>query len=239
VKAIVVRVDSPGGDGNASDLIWRELVRAKEKGKPVVASMGDSAASGGYYVAVAADEIYAEPSTITGSIGVFIGKFDLEDLYHSLGLKFVTNKRGKSADLFSSTRAMTPEERRMMQAWVDVFYGQFVDRVAQGRHLPRERVEELARGRVWSGQQAIERGLIDKLGGLREAIQAAKVRAGIAPEEQVTLDDPGKRELGVAPVLQLLPGALRPASERAVRALSLLGVPGTLRAALPFDLEVN
>jgi protease-4 len=239
VKAIVVRIDSPGGDGNASDLIWRELIRAKEKGKPVVASMGDVAASGGYYVAVAADEIYAEPSTITGSIGVFIGKFDLEELYHSLGLRFVTNKRGKSADLFSSARAMTEEERRMMQQWVDVFYEQFVERVAQGRHLPRERVGELARGRVWSGQQAVERGLIDKLGGLREAIQAAKVRAGIAPEELVVLDDPGKREVSVAPVLQLLPGALRPMSARTVRALSLLGGPGTVRAALPYDLEVN
>jgi protease IV len=239
VKAIVVRIDSPGGDGNASDLIWRELVRAKEMGKPVLASMGDVAASGGYYVAVAADEIYAEPSTITGSIGVFIGKFDLEDLYHSLGLRLVTNKRGTSADLFSTTRALTPEERRMMQRWVDTFYAQFVDRVAEGRRLSRERVEELARGRIWSGQQALERGLVDKLGGLREAIQAAKVRAGIAPEDPVLLDDEGKREVSVAPALQLLPGALRPVSTRTLRALSLLGQPGTVRAVLPFDLEVN
>jgi protease-4 len=239
VRAIVVRIDSPGGDGNASDLIWRELVRAREKGKPVVASMGDVAASGGYYVAVGADEIYAEPSTITGSIGVFVGKFDLEELYQSLGVKLVTNKRGKSADLFSTARALTPEERRMMQGWVDVFYQQFLDRVAQGRRLPRERVDELARGRVWSGQQALERGLVDKLGGLREAIQAAKVRARIAPDAPVLLDDPGKREVSIGPALQLLPGALRPISARALRALSLLGEPGTVRAVLPFDLEVN
>ena len=239
VRAIVVRIDSPGGDGNASDLIWRELERAKEKGKAVVASMGDVAASGGYYVAVAADEIYAEPSTITGSIGVFIGKFDLEELYRTLGLHLVTNKRGKSADLFSTARAMTPEERRMMQEWVDASYRLFIDRVAQGRHLSRERVGELARGRVWTGQQALERGLVDKLGGFREAIQAAKVRAGIAPDDPIVLEDPGKRELGVAPVLQFLPGALRSFSERTLRALSLLGEPGTIRAALPFDLEVN
>ena len=140
VKAIVVRIDSPGGDGSASDLIWRELSRArKEKGKPVVASMGDVAASGGYYVAVAADEIYAEPSTVTGSIGVFAGKFDLEELYRELGLKLTTVKRGKSADLFSTARALTDEERRTLQEWVDAFYGQFVDRVAEGRRLPRER----------------------------------------------------------------------------------------------------
>ncbi|HWE22776.1 MAG TPA: signal peptide peptidase SppA [Myxococcales bacterium] len=239
VKAIVVRIDSPGGDGNASDLIWRELVRAREKGKPVVASMGDVAASGGYYVAVAADQIYAEPSTITGSIGVFIGKFDLEELYRTLGLKLVTNKRGKSADLFSTARMMTPEERTMMQQWVDASYALFVERVAQGRHMPRERVAELARGRVWSGQQALERGLVDKLGGFRDAIAAAKVRAGIAPDDPVVVDDPGKREVSVAPVLQFLPGALKSISERTVRALSLLGEPGTVRAALPFDLEVN
>ena len=214
-------------------------MRAKEKGKPIVVSMGDVAASGGYYVAVAADEIYALPSTITGSIGVFIGKFDLEELYRSLGLNFVTNKRGKSADLFSTTRALSGDERRMMQQWVDAFYVQFLDRVAQGRHLSRERVGELAGGRVWSGQQALERGLVDKLGGLRQAIQAAKVRAGIGPEEAVTLDDPGKREVSVAPVLELLPGALRPMSSHTVRAFSLLGAPGTVRAALPFDLEVN
>jgi protease IV len=240
VKAIVVRIDSPGGDGTASDLIWRELVRArKEKRKPVVASMGDVAASGGYYVAAAADEIYAEPSTITGSIGVFVGKFDLEELYRELGLKLVTNKRGKSADVFSTARALSDEERATLQAWVDAFYQEFVDRVAEGRHMARQRVDELGRGRVWTGRQALERGLVDKLGGLREAIQAAKVRAGISPEEPVLLDDEGKREVGFAPALELLPGSLRPLPARVLRALSFLGEPGTLRAVLPFDLEVN
>jgi len=240
VKAIVVRVDSPGGDGSASDLIWRELTRARrEKGKPVVASMGDVAASGGYYVAVAADEIYAEPSTVTGSIGVFAGKFDLEELYRELGLKLTTVKRGKSADLFSTARALTDEERRTLQEWVDAFYGQFVDRVAEGRRLPRERVDELGRGRVWSGNQALERGLVDKIGGLREAIAAAKSRAGIAQDEPVLLDDEGKREVSFLPALQVLPGSFRPLSARVLRALSLLGEPGTLRAILPFDLEVN
>ena len=239
VKAIVLRVDSPGGDGSASDLIWRELRRAKELGKPVVASMGDVAASGGYYVAVAADEIYAEPSTVTGSIGVFVGKFDLDELYKELGLKLTTIKRGKSADLFSTVRPLTDEERRTLQQWVDAFYDQFVDRVADGRHLPRERVDELGRGRVWTGRQALDRGLVDKMGGLRDAIQAAKVRAGIAPDEPVSLDDPGKGEVSFLPGLQVLPSALQPLSARALRALALLGEPGTLRAVLPYDLEVN
>jgi protease-4 len=240
VKAIVVRVDSPGGDGSASDLIWRELIRArKEKGKPVVASMGDVAASGGYYVAVAADEIFAEPSTVTGSIGVFVGKFDLEELYRDLGIKLVTNKRGKSADLFSTARALSDEEKKTLQAWVDSFYDQFVDRVAEGRHLPRDRVDELGRGRVWTGRQAQERGLVDKMGGLRDAITSAKARAGIGVDEPVLLDDQGKREVSFLPSVQVLPGSLAPLSARALRALSLLGEPGTLRAVLPFDLEVN
>src|SRR5205085_4365779 len=139
VRAIVVRIDSPGGDGSASDLIWRELSRArKEKGKPVVASMGDVAASGGYYVAAAADEIVAGASTITGSIGVFVPKFDASELYGKLGLHFETVKRGKSADLFGTTRGLTPEEKQTLQEWVDQFYGQFVERVAQGRGLSKD-----------------------------------------------------------------------------------------------------
>jgi protease IV len=126
-----------------------------------------------------------------------------------------------------------------VQDWVDSSYALFVDRVAQGRRLSRERVGELARGRVWSGQQALERGLVDKLGGFSEAIQAAKARAGLASGDDIVLDDPGKREVNVAPVLEFLPGALKSVPERTVRVLSLIGEPGTIRAALPFDLEVN
>src|SRR5207302_2485536 len=237
VSAIVVRVDSPGGDGNASDLIWRELFRArKEKGKPVVASMGDVAASGGYYVAAAAYEIVAEPSTITGSIGVFIGKFDAEELYGKLGLHLVTTKRGASADLFSSARALTGAERAMMQAWVDAFYDQFVDRVAEGRRMSRDQVDAVGRGRVWTGRQAQERGLVDRLGGLGDAIRIAKARAGIAADEAVQLDDPGKSRVSFGPGLDIVPAALRPIPERTLRALPLLGEPGTLPAVLPLGL---
>jgi len=240
VRAIVVRIDSPGGDGTASDLIWRELIRAREeKHKPVVASMGDVAASGGYYVAVAAEQIYAEPSTITGSIGVFIGKFDLHSLYGGLGLTLVTNKRGESADLFTTARPLTDAERQMMQGWVDAFYEQFVERVAKGRNLSTQQVDALGRGRVWSGAQAMERGLVDRMGGLPDALREARRRAGFEPGDEVAVDDPGRSESRIGPDVQVLPAQLRGLSEGAARVLSLLGEPGTLRAALPFDLEVH
>ena len=127
----------------------------------------------------------------------------------------------------------------MMQGWVDAFYDQFVDRVAEGRRLSREQVDAVGRGRVWTGRQAQERGLVDRLGGLEEAIRIAKARAGIAPDEGVRLDDPGKTRVSLGPGLDIVPAALHPIPERSLRALSLLGAPGTLRAALPFDLEVN
>jgi protease IV len=236
VKAIVVRIDSPGGDGTASDLIWRELVRARvEKHKPVVASMGDVAASGGYYVAVASDEIWAEPSTVTGSIGVFVGKFDLHELYGGLGLNLVTDKRGKSADLFSTARPLSDDERAMLQRWVESFYWQFVDRVAQGRKLTRDQVDAIARGRVWSGAQAQQRGLVDKMGGFDDAVRAAAARAQVSDYD---VDDPGRSSFAFNPV-RFLPEQIRGVSERTLRAASLVGEPGELRAALPFDLEVN
>jgi protease-4 len=242
VAAIVVRIDSPGGDGNASDLIWRELVRArKEKKKPVIASMGDVAASGGYYVAAGADEIWAEPSTLTGSIGVFIGHFDAQQLFGKLGLSLVTVKRGESADLFSTARELTEAERKTLQSWVEGFYQQFLGRVAEARHLSKEDVDKVAQGRVWTGAQALERKLVDRLGGLDGALAAAKARAGLGADAQVELDDEVSGAVEVtdligASALSAVPGDLAP---RALRALHLLGEPGTLRAALPFDLEVR
>jgi protease-4 len=239
VKAIVVRIDSPGGDGTASDLIWRELVRArKEKKKPVIASMGDVAASGGYYVAAGADEIWAEPSTITGSIGVFVGHFNLQELYGKLGLTLTTLKRGESADIFSTARDLNDGERRTLQTWVENFYDQFVDRVAEARGLSREQVHAVAQGRVWTGAQAQERKLVDRLGSFEEAVQAAKKRAGISGE--VDLDDEIEAQLDVED-LTLSGGVLStvPGAARAVRALQLLGEPGTVRAILPYDLEVR
>ncbi len=242
VAAIVVRIDSPGGDGNASDLIWRELVRArKEKKKPVIASMGDVAASGGYYVAAGADEIFAGPGTITGSIGVFVGHFDARELLGKLGLSLTTVKRGESADLFSPGRGLTNTERKTLQAWVDSFYDDFVSRVAESRGLSHAEVDRVAQGRVWTGAQALERKLVDRLGGFEDALAEAKRRAGLDPDEEVELDDEEPIAVNVADfagatALDAVPLGFGP---RAVRALRLLGDPGTVRAAMPFDLEVQ
>jgi protease IV len=241
VAAIVVRIDSPGGDGTASDLIWRELYRArKEKKKPVVASMGDVAASGGYYVAAGADEILAEPSTVTGSIGVFIGHFDATELFGKLGISLVTTKRGESADLFEPNRSLTDLERKTMQAWVDDFYKSFVERVSEARNLNFAQVDKIARGRVWTGAQALENHLIDKLGSMQDAIAEAKLRAGLAADEPIEVDDESLATFSLsefAGVSAALPMQLPFA--RALKAVHLLGEPGTIRAALPFDLEVR
>src|SRR6266404_2899258 len=242
VAAIVVRIDSPGGDGTASDLIWRELYRArKEKKKPVVASMGDVAASGGYYVAAGADAIFAEPATITGSIGVFIGHFDASVLLGKLGLNLITLKRGASADLFNPERSLSEAERKTLQTWVDGFYEEFLLRVAEARGLSRDQVDRIARGRVWTGYQALEHRLIDRLGGLTDALAEAKRRAGLDPDEEVELDDEQSVDVDLtdfagATALDLAPMGMGP---RAIRALRLLGEPGTIRAAMPFDLEVQ
>ena len=242
VSAIVVRVDSPGGDGTASDLIWRELVRArKEKKKPVIASMGDVAASGGYYVAAGADVIFAEPATITGSIGVFIGHFDASVLLGKLGLNLMTLKRGASADLFNPDRSLSEAERKTLQAWVEAFYADFVSRVAQSRGLTEAEVHRVAQGRVWTGAQALEHKLVDRLGGLEDALAEAKRRSGFAADEAVELDDEEPISVDLtsfasATALDALPLGLAP---RGLRALALLGEPGTLRAALPCDLEVQ
>ncbi|MCA1828182.1 MAG: signal peptide peptidase SppA [Myxococcales bacterium] len=242
VAAIVVRIDSPGGDGNASDLIWRELVRArKEKKKPVIASMGDVAASGGYYVAAGADEILAEPSTVTGSIGVFVGHFDGEELFSKLGLNLTTMKRGESADLFSPARDLTDTERKTLQAWVDNFYEQFLARVAEARGMTRDQVDAIARGRVWTGSQALERKLIDRFGGFEDALVEAANRAGLSPDAAVEIDDSEEVDVELSDfagvrIETLLPTGIAP---RALRAVHLLGEPGTLRAVLPYDLEIQ
>jgi len=240
VKAIVVRIDSPGGDGTASDLIWRELVRArKEKKKPVIASMGDVAASGGYYVAAGAEEIWAEPSTITGSIGVFIGHFDAQELYGKLGLTLTTMKRGESADIFSTVRDLTDVERGNLQSWVESFYDQFIDRVAEARGLSREQVDAVAQGRVWTGAQAFERRLVDHLGSFEDAVRSAKIRAGFVEDARVDLEDEIDAEVDLQDFAAPAGLASLPMTRRALRALQLLGEPGTVRAALPYDLEVR
>ena len=180
VAAVVVRVDSGGGDGAASELIWRAIQEVRRR-KPVVVSFGDVAASGGYYLAVAGDEILAEPSTITGSIGVFALKPDLSGLLGKLGIHAHQEALTPNADLFSLTAPWTDSERAVVQAYIDSFYATFVQRVADGRKLSLAAVEAVGRGHVWSGRQAKDRGLIDEFGSFQDAVERAKARAQLRP----------------------------------------------------------
>ena len=185
VSAIVLRVNSPGGSVTASETIWREVTRARDRGKPVVVSMGSVAASGGYYVAMAADAIVANPATITGSIGVITGKLVVRDLKERLGVASDAVRTNANADAWSIDTPFTPEQRAHREAEADLFYADFVERVAQGRNLTTEAVDAVARGRIWTGADALDRGLVDELGGLRTAVRRAKVLAGLCEDTEV------------------------------------------------------
>ncbi|MEO8432434.1 MAG: signal peptide peptidase SppA [Acidobacteriota bacterium] len=188
VRAIVFRVDSPGGSYVASDTIWREVARAREKKKPVIVSMGDVAGSGGYFVAIGADKIVAQPGTITGSIGVFAGKFVLSGLFEKLGVSFDEVHAGKNSLLWDPTRDFSPSERERFDAFLDRIYDDFTTKVALGRRLPKERVLEIARGRIWTGEDAKALGLVDELGGMETAVRLAKRAAGIPAAEAVSFE---------------------------------------------------
>ncbi|OBJ60466.1 signal peptide peptidase SppA [Mycobacterium sp. 1423905.2] len=185
VSAIVLRVDSPGGSVTASETIWREVKKARDRGKPVVASMGSVAASGGYYVSMGADAIVANPGTITGSIGVITGKLIVRDLKDRLGVRSDTVRTNANADAWSIDAPFTPEQQAHREAEADLIYTDFVERVAQGRNLTTEAVDAVARGRVWTGADAKERGLVDELGGFRTAVRCAKVLAGLDEDTEV------------------------------------------------------
>ena len=187
VAAIVLRVDSGGGDVLASELMYRAALEAK-KHKPVIASMGDVAASGGYYAAMAADEIWASPTTLTGSIGVFYLKPALRGLLgDKLGANQETITRAPMADLLNSWRPWTEAEQKAVQAWVDSAYDDFITQVATSRKLDKAKVDGVARGRVWAGTAAKEHGLVDSLGGLMEAVEAARKRAKVPAGEELDL----------------------------------------------------
>jgi protease-4 len=189
VKAVVLRIDSPGGDGFASDMIWRELELCRQK-KPVIASMAGVAGSGGYYIACNATRVFALPTTLTGSIGVFNFKLVTEGLYNKLGMKRQTVKRGEHADAMSDMRAMTPEEDSVMQAQVDYFYRQFVQKVAAGRKLTFGQVDSIGQGRIWSGADAKRIGIVDTLGGFLDAVGYAKQVAKLKDCDYVILPAP-------------------------------------------------
>ena len=187
VSAIVLRVDSPGGSVTGSETIWREVNRVRDGGKPVVVSMGAVAASGGYYVSMAADAIVANPGTITGSIGVVTGKLVARELKDRLGVGSDSVRTNPNADAWSVNAPFTAEQHAHVEAEADLFYTDFVERVAKGRKLTVEAVDAVARGRVWTGADAKEHGLVDELGGLRTAITRAKVLAGFDADTDVRL----------------------------------------------------
>ncbi len=187
VVAIVLRVDSPGGSAVASDTIWREAVRARESGKPVIVSMGNVAASGGYYVAAGATKIVAQPGTITGSIGVFAGKPNLRKLWNKAGVTFDTVSTSDNALAYSTVHGYDERGWESLQASLDQIYVDFKDRVAQGRGMSHEEVEAVAKGRVWSGVRAKAAGLVDVLGGLDTAVEIARQEAGVSSDETLAL----------------------------------------------------
>lgn len=216
-KAIILRIDSPGGSAIASDVIWREVLLTKKE-KPVIASMSDVAASGGYYIAMPAHVIVAEPSTLTGSIGVVLTKFVIDGTLKKLGLNMEGVSKGKYAELYSPVRAFSPEEKQRMAENMQATYDTFVEKAAQGRNTTPEKIDAVGQGRVWTGQQAKQLGLVDELGGLDRAVAIAKQRAKIAQDADV--------ELVVYPPKKSFYDLFRSpfgASDRAATLASLLG----------------
>ncbi|HEX8820109.1 MAG TPA: signal peptide peptidase SppA, partial [Archangium sp.] len=252
VAAIVLRVDSGGGDVLASELMYRAVLEAKKK-KPVIASMGDVAASGGYYAAMGAHEVWASPTTITGSIGVFYLKPVLRGLLgDKLGVNQETISRAPMANILDTWGPWTEAEQKAVQAWVDSAYDDFITQVSLSRSLDKAKVDGIARGRVWSGAAAKERGLVDSLGGLTDAVEAARKRAGVRPGEELDLvvlgeargllssggGEPGVlAELLPSPEPVLPPGVRALVHETGLDSPSMLE-PG-LKALQPFTLTVR
>ena len=186
VRAVVLRIDSPGGSALASDLIWREAMLTQRE-KPVVVSMGDIAASGGYYIAMAAGTIVAHPSTLTGSIGVFGGKLNMKGFYNKVGLTKEIIAHGQNATFYSDYGGFTPTERERVEKMMKTVYKDFVSKAAASRNKSFDEIDEIAQGRVWTGKQAKALGLVDELGGLETALSIAKAQAGFADDDDVNL----------------------------------------------------
>lgn len=231
IRAIVLRVDSPGGSSVASDVIWRELTITRDAmpSRPLVVSMSDLAASGGYYISLPAHVIVAQPGTLTGSIGIYGGKIAIGGAMEKLGVETETIQSGRNADLASPFAPFTPEQRAKLMSYMDSFYDGFVQKVAASRGTTPERIDALAQGRVWTGQQARQHGLVDMLGGLDTAVAVAKERAGIPADEDVELVTyPPRRSLVEALADRLQAGAGRVLLDPAM----LLGAAGPIGPAL-------
>ena len=189
IKAIVLRIDSPGGSSVASDVIWRELkiTRGQDSDRPIVTSMSDLAASGGYYIAMPADAIVAQPGTLTGSIGIFGGKIVIGGTLEKAGVNTEAITSGANADIYSPFTPFTPAQRVKIEAFMQDFYKNFIGKVAESRKTTPEAIHAVAQGRVWTGRQALQHGLVDALGGLDTAVTLAKERAKIPVDEDVQL----------------------------------------------------
>lgn len=259
VKAIVIRVDSPGGSGLASDIIWHAVESAKQK-KPVVVSMSDVAASGGYYIAAAANKIVAEPSTITGSIGVVAGKPVMRGFYDWIGVSNEYVLRGKNAGMFRETEKFNDDERAKFEEWIkQTYYDDFVPKVAKGRNKAVEYVDSVGQGRVWTGFQAKERGLVDEFGGLDKAVEIAKQLANIPADKGVKRvilpyprtflqellatggDDDEYAEVKAKEQQRAVLSVLPEDGQRAMRFMALLDrmKEGDAMLLMPFDLRIK
>ncbi|MGP1274460.1 MAG: signal peptide peptidase SppA [Caulobacterales bacterium] len=231
VRAIIVRVDSGGGSAIASDQIWNAVVRAREAGKPVIVSMASLAASGGYYLAAPADMIIANATTLTGSIGVVFGKVVIDGALDQVGVNIEpVAVGGEFATAYSSQTPFSETQRASVEAMASEIYDDFTGRVAEGRDLPITRVREIARGRVWTGAQALELGLVDRIGGLHEAIEAARELAGISADETVRLRHYPRQPTPMEALQQLF-GLTAEGAEAASQLSALLNLP-EVRAAL-------
>ncbi len=251
VVAVVLRVNSPGGSGLASDNIWNAVETLRET-KPVVASMADLAASGGYYISMGADRVVAQPGTLTGSIGVFGGKMNLRGLYEKLGVSLYSYKRGELADLFSSTDDFSEAGRGRFHDFLEDFYQRFLQRAADGREMSVEAMHLVAQGRVWTGSQALERGLVDDLGGLDLAIEHARELAEVdeptgilrLPRQRTLveelLDDLQSGNRAAAPALaaRVVPG-MQPTLALLESLQRVLGPKGGVAAMLPYAVEID
>ena len=246
VRAIVLRIDSPGGEGDASDAIWREVEYCR-RAKPVVVSMSDYAASGGYFIAMGARDILAEPGTLTGSIGVFGGKFNILGLLQKFGLSVETISRGKHAEMLSPFTDFTPDEADRFQRHLDSFYHVFLERVSAARNMTVAQVDSIGQGRVWTGRAAREVGLVDGLGGIEEALALARRRAHIAADEEIVVDvfPKPRRDFFSRMIATLwddgsnddMFAALPPAARMWVAAARMPA--GTVLALMPFTIDVR
>ncbi len=249
VAAIVLRIDSPGGSALASDLIWHETQVIE---KPIVASMGDVAASGGYYIAMGADKIVATPGTITGSIGVVGGKLAVRGLYDKIGITTETIERGKNSGLFASSGKFTESQRSVVKNMMEDIYEQFTTKAAEGRNMPLEKLRELAGGRIYSGRQAKENGLVDELGTLEDAINEAKQLAGLDKDADVKIevlpeptnffetlfgDLDAEEEVSLGQGIEAVSPELMEVARRAHRLRAVFDQPAAL--VMPFELDIR